>query len=340
MPQDTTAAPGADRRRRRALGAGGPMVASIGLGCMSFGGFYGPADRRECLDTLAKAADLGLSHLDTANIYGRGISEEIVGAFIKGRRHAFTIATKAGIEYDPSRHFDNSAGRMRANLEASLRRLGVDHVDLFYVHRRERARPVEEVMEAMVRLREEGKIGAIGFSEIAPATLERAVAVHPVAAVQSEYSLWTRQPDLGMVAACARHGTAFVAFGVVGRGMLTGALTDAAQFLDGDFRKTNPRFTEPNFSANRRFVVRFADFARSQGVSPATMATAWVLSRGDHVHAIPGTRSPAHLAECARALDLTLTAAQLEEIERLLPAGFAHGDRYSDAQNNGVERYC
>lgn len=316
------------------------MVAAVGLGCMSFGGMYGRTDRRESHATLARALDLGIDHLDVANIYGEGVAEEAVGTFIKDNPGKFTIATKAGIEYRPTRHLDNAPDYLRRCLEASLKRLGVDHVPLYYVHRREQARPVEEVMETMARFKEEGKIGAIGLSEVAPSTLERAQAVHPVAAVQSEYSLWTRLPELGLLQVCARHGAAFVAFSPVARGMLTAAMPDPATLPDNDFRKKNPRFVEPNFSANRRAVTRFADYARGLGHSPEAVAIAWVLARGPHVVAIPGTRSAHHLEADAAALRITLTPAQLDEIEAILPVGFAHGDRYSEAQNNGTERYC
>ncbi|MBX3529314.1 MAG: aldo/keto reductase [Rhizobiaceae bacterium] len=326
--------------RRRPLGTGGPLVAPIGLGCMSFGGFYGPTDRRESHETLARALDLGIDHLDTANRYGDGISEEVIGGFIKDRPNSFTIATKAGIEPKPTRHYDNSPAYLRRCLEDSLRRLGVEHVHLYYIHRREQARPVEEVMETLVRFKEEGKIGAIGLSEIAPSTLERAAAVHPVAAVQSEYSLWTRQPELGLVQACARHGAALVAFSPLGRGMLSGTFPTIADLPDRDFRKANPRFAEPNFAANRSAITRFADYARSLGHSPASMALAWVVAQAPHVVAIPGTRSARHLDELAGAFAIELSTEQRAMIEKLLPLGFAHGDRYSDTQINGIERYC
>lgn len=336
----TIDAGGAANPRRRTLGAGGPLVAPVALGCMSFGGFYGPCGPRESRATLARALDLGVDHLDTANVYGDGVSEEIVGAFVKENPHAFTIATKGGIEGKPVRRYDNSPDYLRRCLEASLRRLGVEHVHLYYVHRRDPARPVEEVVETLMRFKQEGKIGAIGFSEIAPSTLDRAAAVHEVAAVQSEYSLWTRQPELGLLQACARHGTALVAFAPLGRAMLSGTIADPSALAEGDFRKRNPRFMEPNFAANRRAVARFVAYADSLGHAPATLALAWLLARGPHVIPIPGTRSADHLAENAAAAAIDLTPEQMAEIEALLPAGFAHGDRYSDTQVNGVERYC
>ncbi|MEX6506903.1 aldo/keto reductase [Jiella sp. M17.18] len=326
--------------QQRRLGRGGPMVGAIGLGCMSFAGVYGATDRAESHRTLAKALDLGVTHLDTALIYGGGLSEEVIGAFIKDHPGRFTIATKGGIRTQPVRSFDNSERFLRESLEASLRRLGVEHVALYYIHRRDQTIPIEDVVGTLMRFKDEGKIGGIGFSEISPASLERAAAVHPVMAVQSEYSLWTRLPELGMIQACERLGTAFVAFSPVGRGMFGETPLDTASIGDTDFRKTNPRFMEPNLSANERAVSRFRDYARARGLSPATLAIAWTLSRGEHVIPIPGTRSPEHLAEDAKAADIRLTTDDLAEIEAILPAGFAHGDRYSDKQSAGPERYC
>lgn len=316
------------------------MVSAIGLGCMSFGGIYGATNEAESHKTLARALELGIDHLDVANIYGNGVSEEVIGSFLKQHRARFTIATKAGIKNGPPRSFDNSPAYLRECLEGSLQRLGVDHVGLFYIHRRDQARPIEDVVETLVRFKEEGKIGGIGFSEISPASLERACAVHPVMAVQNEYSLWTRLPDLGMIQACRRLGVAFVAFSPLGRGMFSDVPPDPKAFADSDFRKTNPRFMEPNFSYNRDAVARFADYARAKGHSPAALALAWVLSRGEHFIPIPGTRSREHLTENATAATIQLSEADLAEIETILPPGFAHGDRYSDAQAVGPERYC
>ncbi|MCB8840684.1 aldo/keto reductase [Aurantimonas sp. VKM B-3413] len=316
------------------------MVGSIGLGCMSFAGFYGATDRAVSHRTLARALELGVTHLDTALIYGAGLSEEVVGDFIKDHPGRFTIATKGGIRTQPVRSFDNSEGFLRESLEASLRRLGVEHVELYYIHRRDQTIPIEDVVGTLLKFKEEGKIGGIGFSEIAPASLERAAAIHPVMAVQSEYSLWTRLPELGMIQACERLGTAFVAFSPVGRGMFGARPLDPAGFAETDFRKSNPRFTEPNFSANEARIARFRAFARERGISPATLAIAWTLNAGEHVIPIPGTRSPEHLAEDAKAAEITLTAGDLAAIEAILPAGFAHGDRYSQKQAVGPENYC
>lgn len=326
--------------QQRKLGRDGPEVGAIGLGCMSFAGAYGKTSEEQAHRTLAAALDLGVTHLDTALIYGNGVSESYIGSFIKDHPNRFTIATKAGIVTQPQRRFDNTEAYLRESLEGSLKRLGVDHVELFYIHRRQQDIPIEDVMGTMVRLKEEGKIGGIGLSEIAPYTLRRAAAIHPVMAVQNEYSLWTRLPELGLLQACAELGTTFVAFSSVGRGIFSNAVPVIDALPESDFRRNNPRFMEPNYTLNKAVVSKFNDYANSQGMSPATMANAWVLSRGDHVMAIPGTRSPDHLAENVRAAEITLTAEQLAEIDRLLPVGFAYGDRYSDGQSAGPERYC
>lgn len=328
---------------KRQLGKGGPDVSAIGVGCWSFAGAYGPTTEAESHDTLAAALDLGIDFLDTANVYGAGVSERVIGSFIKDHPNRFTIATKAGIYRDPDtnvRSFNNSPEHLREALEKSLRNLGVDHVALYYIHRREADRPIEDVMETLVRFKQEGKIGGIGFSEIAPWSLRRAHAVHPVTAVQSEYSLWTRGPELGVIQACADLGVAFVPFSPLGRGMFADTLPDPDTFGDGDFRNGNPRFVEPNFSYNVKALDGFRAFCKSRGVSPATAAIAWLLQRGDHLIPIPGTRSRAHLEQLAAGEHLSPTPDDLAEIARCLPPGFAHGDRYTEAQWPGAERYC
>lgn len=315
----------------------------IGLGCWSFAGAYGETDQAESHRTLARALDLGIDFLDTANVYGNGVSEEVIGAFIKDHPRRFKIATKGGIMRAPGtmeRVFDNSPKHLRSALEASLKRLGVEHVDLYYVHRREQARPIEEVMATLVRFKDEGKIGGIGFSEISPSSLRRAHAVHPVMAVQSEYSLWSRQPDLGMLQTTEALGVAFVPFSPLGRGIFATNSPKPESFGKLDFRKNNPRFVEPNFGLNLDALTPFKAFAADKMVSPAALALAWVLQRGEHLIPIPGTRSVDHLEENSAATAITLSADDLAEIDRLLPPGFAHGDRYSETQQAGAERYC
>lgn len=327
----------------RKLGKSGPEVGAIGLGCWSFAGAYGPTDLAESHRTLARALELGVDHLDTANVYGNGVSEEVIGAFIKDHPNRFKIATKAGIYRTPDtnqRTFNNSADHLRDALEASLKRLGVDHVDLYYIHRREPARPIEEVMETLARFKEEGKIGGIGFSEISPTSLRRAHAVHPVMAVQSEYSLWTRQAELGMVQATKALGVAFVPFSPLGRGIFSTRAPAPKSFGAGDFRKSNPRFLEPNFSANLEAIQPFKALAADLGTTPAALALAWILARDEHLIPIPGTRSADHLEELASAAELSLSAEVLATIDDMLPPGFAYGHRYTDAQQVGAELYC
>lgn len=326
--------------QQRELGRGGPKVGAIGLGCMSFAGFFGATDEATSLRALAAAVEAGITHLDTSNIYGMGVSETVIGTFLRQSRPQVSIATKAGIVAGPPRRFDNSEAHLRGELEGSLKRLGVEQVDLFYIHRREKARPVEEVVEVLKALIAEGKIGGYGLSEVAPATLRRAHAVHPCRAVQNEYSLWSRQPELGMIQATAALGVAFVPFSPLGRGVFGSAYPDPEAMGPNDFRRSIPRFHEPNWTQNKAALDGFKAFCAARGWSVAGAALAWVLAQGDHLIPIPGTRSAAHLAEWAHADRITLTPADHAEIARLLPPGFAHGDRYGDEQASLVERYC
>ena len=328
---------------KRQLGKNGPMVSAIGLGCMSFAGFYGATNETDSYATLASAIDMGIDFLDTANVYGNGVSEKTIGSFLKQNPHKFTIATKGGIFRDPEtneRGFNNSPEHLRAELEKSLTKLGVEHVALYYIHRRDHNFPIEDVMETMVRFKDEGKIGGIGFSEISPASLRRAHAVHPVMAVQSEYSLWTRVPELGMIQTCEELGVAFVPFSPVGRGMFSDKTPDLTAFGDTDFRRNSPRFMEPNFSANVKALVPFQKMAADMGTSTASLAMAWVLAQGDFMIPIPGTRTAKHFREDVDGAALKLSADDLAKIEKILPIGWAHGDRYSDVQIIGAERYC
>ncbi len=326
--------------QKRQLGKFGPQVGSVGLGCMSFAGFYGKTDEAEAHETLKTALDLGVDHLDTSNMYGNGVSESTIGSFVKNNPNAFKIATKAGIRTQPTRCFDNSPEYLAQCLEDSFKRLNVDFVDLFYIHRREQDRPIEDVTETLAGFVKQGKIGGFGFSEISPSSLERASAIHHVMAVQSEYSLWSRLPELGMLQACKRLGTAFVAFSPLARGMLSDQMPDPAALPDTDFRKNQPRFQEPNYGYNVTAINRFRDYAHKNGWTPAALAIAWTLHQGDHIIPIPGTRTSKNLTDDANGADITLTPENLTEIEAILPVGFAHGDRYSVAQYVGPERYC
>lgn len=313
---------------------GNRNVAAIGFGTMSFGGMFGATDEATSLACLDAAVDAGIGHFDTANIYGMGVSEQIIGR--SGRRDLH-LATKCGIVNGPPRAVRNDEPYIRQCLEESLRRLKREHVDLYYIHRRQPDIPVEDVAGTMSKLVQEGKIGGYGLSEIAPSTLRRAHAEYPVTAVQSEFSLWTRLPQLGLIQACRELGVAFVAFSPLGRGMF-GREPLKRDFRAGiDFRETNPRFTEPNFSANLAAIAPFRALCAQRGWTVPGAALAWVLAQGDHIVPIPATRTADHLRDWQVP---DLDAADIAEIERILPAGFAHGDRYGDHQMAFVERYC
>lgn len=328
--------------KQRQLGKNGPQVGSVGYGAMSFADFYGPATDEGSMQILDACLEHGITHIDTSNVYGMGRSETVIGQWLKARggECPFTIATKGGITRDPERRFKNDAAHLTETLDASLSRLGLEAVDLFYIHRRESAIEIEEVTETLAGFVKAGKVKAIGFSEIAPSSLRRAHAVHPVAAVQSEYSLSTRSPELGLVQACAELGVALVAFSPVGRALLTDRPHSAEKVADLEFLKVNPRFTEPNLSANLALTEPFRALAADMDVAAATLAVAWTLHKGDHVLPIPGTRHLAHLAEVAAADRLELSADDMARIENVLPLGWAHGDRYSKTQWDGPERYC
>jgi len=328
--------------KQRQLGAGGPLVGEMGFGAMSLAGAFGPTDEATGFRALDKALDLGVTHIDTALIYGPYLSEEIIGRYLQHNppaRRQFSIATKGGFKVNP-RGISNEAGFLRECLEGSLKRLGVDRVDLYYIHRRDQTIPIEDVTGTLAGFVREGKIGGIGYSEISPASLMRASAVHPIRAVQSELSLWSRLPQLGMVQACERIGAAFVAFSPVARGVLSDVTLDPAAFPEGDFRRPMPRFQPQAFAYNMRFIEAFRAFARSRGWSTSALAIAWTLHQGQHIIPIPGTRTAEHLAMDAAAADIRLSTDDLAEIERILPMGWAQGNRYSDEQQKSSELYC
>ena len=329
--------------KKRALGRNGPQVSEIGLGCWNLTGAYGPTDETEARETLSACIDEGITFLDTANVYGMGQSEEIIGRFIKDSPGRFSIHTKGGLYRNPEtkeRWFKNDADYLREELEKSLRRLGVEQVQMYYIHRRDPNLDIEEVMETLLRFREEGKIEGIGFSEIAPYSLRRASTLGPVMAVQNEYSLWSRYPDLGMIQTCEELGTAFVAFSPMGRGIFATEVPDPKTFAPTDFRYQTPRFTEPNFSRNVAKVTEFKALAADMGTTSPALAMAWVLAQGDHMFSIPGTRTQTHLRELASGARLKLGTDDLAAIDKVLPVGWAHGDRYTRAQWLGAEGYC
>jgi aryl-alcohol dehydrogenase-like predicted oxidoreductase len=327
--------------RQQQLGRNGPMVGELGFGAMSFGGIFGATDVETSHRTLDRCLELGVTHLDTALIYGPHISEEVIGAYFKKNPSAkkqFSIGTKGGFRINP-RGISNEAGFMRECLEGSLARLGVDHVDLYYVHRRDQSIPIEDVTGTLADFVREGKIGGFGYSEIAPSSLERASKVHHVRAVQSEYSLWTRLPEIGLLQACKRLGTAFVAFSPLARGTLSDMVLDPMKFPD-EFRPNMPRFQQPHYDFNMARIEVFKNYAHERGWTPAALALAWVLHRGDHIIPIPGKRTPEHLLENVGATHIKLSETDLAEIDDVLPPGWAHGNRYSEDQQKSSELYC
>lgn len=324
--------------QKLSLGTRGPIISGLGFGAMSFGGIFGPTDRQESLSCLDAMWEAGITFVDTANIYGMGISETVIGEWLATRRpHGVVLATKAAIVNGPPRRIDNSAAHLQTELEASLRRLQVERVDLFYLHRRDAGTDLAEVIDTLQRLEVEGKIGGYGLSEIAPETLRQVHAIHPPLAVQNEYSLWTRQPELGLLQECARLGVTFVAFSPLARGMLGDAPLRLDQVQDG-FRSQNPRFTEPNFSRNLTRIDAFRRWCAARGWTVPATALAWVRGAGDHVVPIPGTRAAGRLRQWVPMPELTAT--DRAEIDHILPPGFAAGDRYGDHQLLGIERYC
>ncbi|MBS0367309.1 MAG: aldo/keto reductase [Proteobacteria bacterium] len=317
----------------RTLGRNGPQVSALGLGCMGMSEFYGAHDDAESLATFDYAFAHGLNFLDTADMYGSGRNEELVGRALRGRRAGVFLATKFGFVRDPAnpqaRDLDARPQRVRAACEASLQRLGVTHIDLYYLHRVDPQVPVEDTVGAMADLVRAGKVRCLGLSEVGPETLERATRVHPITALQSEYSLWTRDPENGVLQACERFGVGFVPFSPLGRGFLTGSIRSPEDLAADDFRRNSPRFQGENFQRNLTLADRVRDMARDKGCTPAQLALAWVLAQGEHVVPIPGTRRVGNLADNLGALQVKLTAAELAAINAVFPLNAAAGARYA-----------
>ena len=318
-------------------------ISALGLGCMGMSEFYGATDDVQSLATLARALELGVTFLDTADTYGLGHNESLLGRFLKeggaARRAQVVIATKFGIvrasgQYE--RRIDNSAAYIRRACDASLQRLGVDSIDLYYCHRRNPEVPIEDLMGTLAELVRAGKVLQVGLSEVSVDTLRKACAVHPVAAVQSEYSLWSREPEGGMLQACAELGTTFVAYSPLGRAFLTGTVASAT-LTDTDFRKHNPRFSGAAEAVNRGLVDGLRRFADGLGLTNAQVALAWLLAKYPHVVPIPGTRRIAYLEQNVAATDVLLTAAQVGELDRLFDPAKVAGTRYPDAGMVGIE---
>ena len=325
----------------RTLGRNGPRVSEIGLGCMGMSQSYGHGDRTESLATIARALELGVTFFDTADIYGPFHNEELVGEALRDRREEVVLASKCGFVPDPAggpNRVDGSPEHIRSACDASLRRLGVRTIDLYYLHRVDPRVPIEASVGAMADLVRAGKIRHLGLSEVSAATLRRAHAVHPIAAVQSEYSLWTREPEAKLWPTCRELGVGFVPFSPLGRGFLAGAVRSLAALDPDDFRRGIPRFQPEHFDANLALFGHLAAIAEEKGATPAQIALAWVLAQGPDIVPIPGTKRRRYLEENVAATGLSLSAADRARLEELFRPGAAAGARYSDAALSMVDR--
>jgi aryl-alcohol dehydrogenase-like predicted oxidoreductase len=327
--------------RHRRLGSRGPRVSAIGLGCMGISQSYGEPDRAGGRATIRRAFELGVTFFDTADIYGAGTNEEVVGEALRDRREQIVLATKCGYVPGPpggSLGLDGSPAHIRAACEASLRRLGTSFIDLYYLHRVDPRTPIEESVRAMASLVDEGKVRYLGLSEVSPGTLRRAHAVHPITAVQSEYSLWTRNPEKAILPACRELGIGFVPFSPLGRGFLTGTVRSLEGLPADDFRRGLPRFQQENLERNLGLADRLRALAELKGCTPAQLALAWVLAQGEEIVPIPGTKHPEYVEQNADAVDLALGPSELEKLNAIFGEGAAAGQRYGPAAAAQVDR--